>query len=186
MTPDSATGSYLTAADFLKRFDVRTTGQLCADDNTQPDATALEDSNTVYGANLLAALQGASGQLESALFVSNMYAYADLQSLTGVSLEYLKDIVAGLTVRRLYYRRGGLKPSDLAEERYQQAMEAIQKLHNGEAIFSFVQTGDAGLPDNHYLNLVDIQRNDLMPFSYQRVFGIRNNQRSTLNPFRGQ
>ena len=194
LTPDSATNSYLTPADFFTRFDIRTTAMLCSDDNStagvpQPAgnastadweayiaalAVALEGT-TPYSTNLAAALSGGSGQLESSLFISNRYQTADLQDLTGVSLEFLKDIVAPLAAMRLYRRRGGKKPDEVTTERYAESLVMLKNLETGEQILSFVQTEAAGLPENQAITAMQVIQNQYMTTQYARVFGCRTN-----------
>lgn len=195
--PNSALSPYITVTDFLARFDLRTVAQLVSDDNTfagvngdptNPANVAIIEANlnlspiptNVYSYNLNISFLGASGRLEAALLIGNRYQPSDLQNLNGSSLEYLKDIIAGLAIMRLYRRRGGMNPSEVATDRYEEAIKAIEELEQGHQIFSFVQVQDAGLPDNAILTIQEIAQRSFMTWQYQRFFGLRGNVRRNL------
>ena len=79
--------AYASVADLKKRFDVRTLGDLASDDGTQ-----VASANLPADENVLAALDDASGEIDSAVLVARRYTTSDLTALTGNSLAYLKRL----------------------------------------------------------------------------------------------
>lgn len=188
LTPNSSLTPYIQPSELLSRYDYRAVGMLVSDDNTICSYTTpatqtyanilaqISNTSTIYYANFNTTALGASGELESACLKGDRYQPPDLQALItqgGVSAGYLKDIVAALQVMRLYNRRGGLQPSDLAVKRYEVAQAELLNLANGSSIFSFQETEDAGVPDSAYLTHFQILRQQFMPTAYRRAFGIR-------------
>lgn len=133
--------SYATAADLVKRKDARLLGQLCSDDGTTVPADQLEDD-----ANLLAALDDASGEIEAALLQGQRYTVADLEGLSGNSAAYLARLCCDIAFGYLFDRR----PNFVDDPRYEQAMEnrrkALDRLRLGEHIFNIDSAKEAGVP----------------------------------------
>jgi hypothetical protein len=125
----------------------------------------------------LTALSSASGELESACLRSKIYSVSDLQSLNGVSLEYLKDIVSRIAMMKLYKRRNGPNPSETTVEEYNSAMKSLEELAGGTRIFAFNETEEAGLPANFYMNPWNQIQNRMVSSTWQRSFGVRQNMR---------
>jgi phage gp36-like protein len=120
--------------------DVKTIGDLVYDDQTQATQSQLLTDPT-----LNFALMRASGELESAAAVANRYQPADLQALlaqNGVSAFYLKGIVADLAAFYLTNRRWRFN-QDITKP-YEMAVAVLEKLRNGDAIFTFVEVENAG------------------------------------------
>lgn len=169
MTPNSSSTPYITVNDFLARNDFRDVGQLVNDDNTQSTPSQLQTNP-----NLAVALAEASGELESACLSSQKYAVADLQNLNGMSLEYMKSILSAIVIYRLYQRRHGPQPSDFVVNSYMKAMDALNQLRSGVAIFSFSEVEAAGNPITQFMTPADWAGLNLLSWRWPRSFGIRN------------
>jgi hypothetical protein len=176
-TSNSVATPYITGAEFLARNDINRVAMLAADDQTIPTLSQLNDATTPYGQNLLAALMGASGEIESSLFVSDRYRGVDLNNLTGVSLSFLKDIVAALAMERLQRRRGVSNIGKNDQERYEKAHTNLTDLETGRMILSFQEVETAGLPTDATLNAAQVSDRDLLSRQMSRFFGQRYNQR---------
>lgn len=136
MTPASSSSAYATGADAVKYFDARFLGDLCADDGTR-----VSEAGLASDAKMAAALEAASGEVESAALKGARYRVADLQAMTGMSLGLLKRTVCRLAVGSLLWRRSptGPKPEMLRDEE-----ERLQALAMGLRIFGFEETQDVG------------------------------------------
>lgn len=144
-TPLSGDTPYLSADRVWLYRDQRTVLELLADDDTVPTTTDAENSGTGPGAKLLAALQGASGEVEEHALVGGKYAPADLAALTGNIKVRLEGLVADLAFWRLSKRRWPrLKPEDVSGA--EEALDALKRLADGETMFGTVQAVEAGLP----------------------------------------
>lgn len=136
-TPTSAANGYADNADALAFHDRRLLAQLVSDTGSEVTVEALPTDP-----NLAKLLRSASGRLESAALSGKRYTVADLQALTGSSLEYLKQIVVDLAVGRLLWRR---YPERGKPDIYHAAEEVLHQLIMGEAIFGLVEVQDAGV-----------------------------------------
>lgn len=162
----SSATAYCSVAEFLKRSDLRTVGQLASDTNV-----AVAEADLPYNVNVLAALDDASGMLESACLAGERYTPVDLLGLTGVTAAFLRMLVSTLAMGRLVMRRPDKKypmPPD-----YEEALAWLDRLRLGERVFSILETQKAG----HY-QIDDIREQDLVKLNlatYQamRLFGVR-------------
>lgn len=158
--------SYLSTAEFLKRCDVRTVAQLCSDDGTEIDHTAL-----LTNANLLAALLDASGAVESACLRGARYSPTDLAGLTGAAQGYLFRLIGRLTTCYIWERRPDLSSEPPAY--YKATLDALSNLEKGVAIFGIQEVADAGiLTTERILPPIVEQRNEVS-LQAQRLFGRR-------------
>lgn len=132
--------AYATAADMIARYDVRTIGDLVFDDGTAADSSDISSSSVVT-----AALDDAAGEIEAALLRGGRYTRADLQSLTGNSLSYLKRINCKLAFWYLWERRPAWD-NDQYEQSKADARRVIQQLASGQEIFDLDKVVDAGTP----------------------------------------
>lgn len=132
--------------------------------------------------NFLEALNAASGELESACLRASIYKVIDLQSLTGVSLSYLKKIVSNIAMMLIYTMRDGPAPSEMVTKNYNDAMDALQALSEGKQIFAFSQTEQAGLPTVYRMQPYNQIQNRMVSSTWRRSFGIRQNM---INPWGG-
>ena len=145
MQPISSQTAYITPADFLARKDQRSVGQYCSFDG-QDVLTYAELVGPPVNVTLAAALNTASGALESAVLTSQHYAVTDLQALDGMSLEYMKTILSDIAMYEIVCNRPTNNPPETVSQKYQLALQALQDLSDGKRIFAFQETADAGLP----------------------------------------
>lgn len=130
--------AYATSADLIKRYDSRDIAML-ASDTGSPSAGIATDPNVTE------ALLDASGEIDSALMVSKMYAATDLTSLTGNSAAKLKRLTCDLAMSFLFARR-----PLFGFEKYEAARKMsdghLDRLRKGENIFDLQAIKDAGVP----------------------------------------
>ncbi len=173
-TPVTSATPYASPSDFINRVDVNFLGLMVRDDDTQATPTDL-----LSDPKLLVALLGSSGMVEAACLRAERYSAIDLNTLItvgGASAELLKDIVCGLAIQRLRWRRGLMEA--MTYPLAQQAVMWLQALSDGEMIFSFAETVQAGLPatsrdtaQNMFYDTPTLLTNNV------RMWGIRANRR---------
>lgn len=134
--------AYASIADMLKRYDVRTIGDLINDDGTKANAAAVAaDANGV----IAAALETAAGEIDSACFRGKRYTPTDLAGLTGNSLALLKHLNCKIAFWLLWERRPVWD-----QDQYEQAKNAprgmLDQLKRGESIFEVAAVEEAGNP----------------------------------------
>lgn len=180
LTPNSAASSYATPADMLVHYDIRTVADLVNDQGTRTGGSpnpipASVEANTT----LIKIMNAAAGIIEAACLRSVRYAVADLQALTGCSKEFLIQINCDLAMGLLYRRRpdkGQIPPFFTA------AMAWLEQLANGEAVFAFAETEDAGLPRAYVETAQDVIERSMVAQQACRYFGVTADE---LNPFNG-
>lgn len=133
--------AYAEPADMIARYDVRTLGDLVADDGTRVDATTLLTDD-----NLQAALDDASGEFEAAMQQLRRYTPAELAALTGNSLALRKRIVCKLAMGMLWERRQYID-LEKAEEAMDAARKIMERLRKGEILFDVTANVEAGVPE---------------------------------------
>lgn len=133
--------AYATAADLINYTDARWLGDMASDDGKRVPATELTDSGKIT-----AALETASGLVESSCLQGKRYSTTDLSGLTGNSLAYLKMIVCDVAAWRLSERRRYIDPKDY-ESRHTLAMEHLNALRNGSQVFNVADNLTAGVID---------------------------------------
>ena len=157
---------YAAPTDFFERYDVRDIGQLASDNGSEIPESALATD-----ANVLTALDDASGDIDTALVVSNRYLTTELEGLTGNSLAKLKRITCDLAMAYMLGRRPAADPEKL-EAFEKRATTHLERLRNGENVFNLADQKSAGNPsidgptlvrfDDH-LNLVRDRVNNYYP-----------------------
>ncbi len=156
---------YCTPAQAINYFDSTMLGQLTDDTGVQ-----LTEAQLAASPKLLAALSSASGQINSAIRVSNRYQVSDIQSLTGDDAEMLARLTAWLAIPILMGRRN---PSLDNYPEIEEAQTFLQMIRYGERIFDVAEAAEAGLPKQ-----VDFTSSNSIPktSSYCRAgrfFGVR-------------
>jgi hypothetical protein len=140
-TLDTAASSYITAAEFLKRYDYRTIARYCSDTDTAITLAALPTN-----VNLLALLNDASGILEMAVLRGARYTASQIANLTGVAKAARDRIIADVAICLVYERR-----PDIFDHRepvcYTRAMSLIDALAEGKTIFGYATVTAASLVD---------------------------------------
>lgn len=147
-TTASSTTPYCSAEKFFQFF----APQLAADvlratpDAPRPSYMAMLDSTNPAGAKLLVFLSRGAGEIEAVCAIARRYSPADLQALSGMSATLLQGLNAARTMWALYQRLkpGSARPEDCPGAKESEAM--LRDLRDGQKIFTFEETMDAGLP----------------------------------------
>lgn len=149
--------AYATAADLMKRKDVRVLGDLVSDNSVRvkkPDLSTDE--------NLLAALMDASGEIEAAVLQAKRYTTDQLAALTGNSKQYLISLTCTIAFGLLHERRTSNDEDDGGrEEAQKRARQALESLRKGQTIFDVEEVKEAGLPSTHEPTVTSIQNLNL-------------------------
>ncbi len=158
--------AYASIADMLKRYDVRTVGDLINDDGTAADSVAVAaDANGV----IAAALETAAGEIESACLRGKRYTVADLTALTGNSLALLKHLNCKIAFWLLWERRPVWD-----QDQYEQAKNAprgmLDQLKRGESIFDVPAVETAGNPSVTGPTRADLTRLNLIRDRLHRYY----------------
>lgn len=173
-TFSSSSASLCPASAFLKRYDIRSVADLLSRDGTRIGGTVPATATVEADVNLIAALKSGSGMLESACTKGGRYTVADLESLTGNSLELLYSIVSDLTMARLIQSRPDKRiPLPPA---YQEALAWLDQLAEGERIFGIQEAMDAGRADHENEDAADVEARNLATYQADRFFGRRANR----------
>lgn len=133
--------AYATPAQMLQRFDARVVGDLVSD-----NGIAAGPAELLSNANLQAALDDASGEIEAALLQGQRYTTADLSALTANSAKYLVRLTCKIAFGLLWERRPWADDGDQREQAIDQARKAVDQLRRGEHVFDVAAVKDAGLP----------------------------------------
>lgn len=153
-----------TAADLAKRYDLEAIKDLASDTGT-PVADITKDPN------VLAALRGSSGRLQSAVFNAGNYDKDDLKLYDeddgrGLQLddfEYLKDIVCDLAMLRLLKRRPEKFGDDMLKSLRESTEETLELIRSGKNIFNLPLPISAGLPTVDGPTAVTYSRLNMIP-----------------------
>ncbi len=151
--------AYASSADLIARFDVRIIQDLASDTGTQVSAGDLSSD-----AKVSASLDDASGKIDSALTVAQIYTTDDLEGLTGNSLALLKRITCELAMVFLIGRRQE-KFLDESLAQVEEKSEAyLDRIRKGERLFGSVEDAvTAGLPTVGGMTAVEYNELNLMP-----------------------
>lgn len=175
--PVSSSEPYVSASDFLKRYDARTIGQLMSDESPAgrtPTVDELTNANTVPGGRLSELLKDASGMLEIALLKGGRYTIADLEALTANQAAFIKRVVGDLALGLCYQRRPATDTPIPTQT--QVAMNVLDMLANGDRILGLQGAIDA----SHMTLTTDTPDNVLtrnsMVIEMQGYFGTRGNR----------
>lgn len=147
-TPDSATTPYCTAAQMLLCYARSLVADVLrqTENSPPPSYLAMLDDTNPAGIKLLYHMGVGAGEIEAACLVANRYTPADLQALTGVSLTLLQKLNAA---RAMWSLSQNLKPMTARPEEIPMARESaefLRELRDGEMIFGFVESAEAGQP----------------------------------------
>ena len=154
--------AYASITDLITRRDKRLIGELMGDMNDTPTDAELLASTT-----LEALLVDASGQVESAMLSGKRYEPADLESLTGNSLGFLKKIVCTIAMADLYERRPGYH-MEQAKAYTELAQAYLKSLRNGENLFNLDSHASAANPDTTAPSVVDYTNLNFYPEQMNR------------------
>lgn len=148
--------AYASSSDLAARFDERTIKDLASD--TGAPVTDISTSGRVT-----AALDDASGRVDSAMLVGGMYSTDQLAALTGNSLAMLKRITCELAMVYLVEARPGRYASDQLEKQKETCEDFLDRLRKGERLFNVQAAIDAGKPTIDGPTTVDYTRLQLIP-----------------------
>jgi hypothetical protein len=166
-TPNTSATGYCTVAQMLTFCDPRPLCDLCSVDETRLTAAALQ-TNPILLANLLAS----SGVFESAATTGGRYTPADLAALTGAGQALLQRLVAKHAEGEIYR----IRKQPLPDEDYDEIVRPggwLSMLENGERIFPFQETQDAGRMKEQEVVESDIQARRLATTQARRYWGAR-------------
>ena len=122
--------AYATVAELKVRFDVRTLGDLAGDTGVSvPGVSLLTD------ANVLAVLDDASGEIESAILVGKRYTTIQLTALTGNANSYLVRICCEIAMHLLVERRLYSATADHSQRMLDRYTQRLDDLRTGRRIF---------------------------------------------------
>ena len=172
VTLNSATSSYLSVANLLIRVDARWIADLVSDTGSRVAVDSLATNATLLGI-----IKGACGELESVCAVGRRYDKAALTTIAAsgtMAAELMLDILSDLTVRRLWRRRPdkGNPPGE-----YQRVEEHLQKLRDGERIFSTSEHQEAGLVQSRVPTPRELNEKHFAYREASRFFGPRSEDR---------
>ncbi len=174
LTPNSSATAYAAPSDLFLRYDIRTIADLVSDTGSRLGGSPNPNAATVAASpRLLTLLLVNSGRVEASCVKGQRYLPTDLQALTGVSKQYLVQIVCALTMGDLFRARPDIGKPD---ETYQEACESLKALADGEQIFAFVETEAAGVMENQVNTPGDVENRFLTTVQMRRLFGRRNNE----------
>jgi hypothetical protein len=166
-TVNTSLTSYAPAAEILKRGDWRVFADLCSDTGARLATSAV----VLTDPNFLALLLDASGELEAACLVSQRYQPVDLAALTGVAQARLYRLLYRLMVLLAYERR---PDRQLEQPWLQEKVEQdLQALREGQRIFSFTETQDAGLLHHDTETAAVVERRDGVVVQAEDFFGVQ-------------
>lgn len=173
-TPVSSLTGYCTPAEFLIFRDFRTVVDLCSDENGRPLKSDFVDDSTVCGQIAIACLLAASGKLESAVLAGGRYTPDDLAALTGSQAQFIKGLVADLSIWEFYKRRPDITTPIPPE--YEEAKAVINAIADGTAIFGLQENIDAGHLQLTVETPANVEARNLITLQAERLFGRRANR----------
>lgn len=143
--------AYADFQDLIARYDANEVSEL-ASDVSSPEGD-LENS-----ARITAALDDASGRIESSALVGGFYTVADLESLTGNSQSFLKRITCDLAYAFLLQARPGKYSDETRKQIFEQSESWLKMLREGANIFNISRTVSASIPSVDGPTAVEHQR----------------------------
>lgn len=150
-TPLSTTAAYCSAADLFVYHDWEQVADfLKAGQAPRPSKADLLNSSSEAGAALARYLLLGAGRIESMCLIGRRYSPEDLQALHATataSREALVKLNADLAFWYCAQRRQPGTADPKAVPGALEAAELLKALRDGEAVFGFEETADAGLPD---------------------------------------
>ena len=165
---------YLTAAQFLSRYDKRTSLEWASDDDDP-----LTEAEFIASTMINDLLLEASGEVESACLMGERYSVVDLQALTGATGQLLKGIVGGLFLGKLWGRRPRT-PAEAFPTATQQSQGYMEQLYMGRRIFGLTTVMEAGRIEHEVMTPRDIEERNFTSSKIRRWLGMRANMEPTL------
>lgn len=113
----------------------------------RPSIGEMLNSSSTAGSMLNSFLLAGAGRIESVCLIGRRYTPEDLQALTGASAQMLVKLNADVSFWQLNQRRQPVSSDPRNVPGAMDAVELMKALRDGEAIFGFVESANAGLPD---------------------------------------
>lgn len=157
-----------TAAEMVKRYDVRLLGDLVGDAGVRVGPSELVDDP-----NLQQAIDDAWGEILAALLMSQRYSEADLAGLSGESQKYLVRINCQIALGNLQERRGWKEDDTRAAAHVAAANRArkeLEDLRTGKKVLNVEAVTAAGLPEIRQPTVSSVRRNNLAVDEARRGF----------------
>ena len=155
--------AYATSVDLATQYDETTLKDLCVD-NGVPEVTLSTNAKIVY------ALDRATGEINAAVLVGNLYTVEILEALEGPDLKYLKALCCELALSYLILGRPEKYGSEATKDCRQSVKETLDMLRRGERVFNVDANKEAGLPTIDGPRAVDYQRLNLIPNRTQNFY----------------
>jgi hypothetical protein len=142
--------AFASSADMIARYDVRTLGDLLADDGSRVASGGMA-ANT----RLTAALKSATGRLKAAILRAERYSVDEIENMQDSahadydeeSSEYLKTLTCAVAFWEIWKAKPQ-KQNDSSHRKdvRKEADEAIKLMQSGEEVFNVPRATDAGTP----------------------------------------
>lgn len=146
--------AYASVNDLMARKDRNTVIDLASDTGSQVDDFEIDP-------NIEAALDDASGAIESALLVGGQYTVTDLTGLEDNAKATLTRLTCEIAMAYLFDRRPGYQP-EAAEKALQRADAILTQFRRGELMFGLPAHIAAGLPSVDGPTVVDYNRLNML------------------------
>lgn len=144
--------AFATAADMIARFDSRTLGDLCSDDDHR-----VSEAGLLTNDKMTVALDSATGKILAATLRAARYSRDDLDTLTGESLALLIDMTCRVALWNLWQRKPYAEDQQRTFSK-QNADESLELLRKGDHVFDVAAAIEAGLPNVETISREVIQR----------------------------
>lgn len=155
--------AYATASDLINQYDETTLNDLCVDDGV-PETSLDTNSKVTW------ALDRATGEINAAVLVGQLYTVETLLALSGESEVYLKSLCCELAMAYLILRRPEKYGSEATKEFRQSIKDTLDMFRRGERVFDVAANKEAGLPTIDGPRAVDYQRLNLLPNRTQNFY----------------
>jgi len=170
----SSTALLCPVAEFLKRVDRVAVAKLASDVPGVP----VDQGSLASDPNVLAALQDASGLVESACSVGGRYSQADIAAIlaapTTAACGMLYRIVADIAWAGLFERRPNKDiPTPPSMER---SLTWLDMLADGKRIFPFLQSEDAGVMQRVEATVDDVDQRNGAVYQARPFWGTRSDR----------
>jgi phage gp36-like protein len=161
--------AYALPTDLINRYDEQTLKDLVSDTGTpEVDLTA--------NPKILAALDDASGMIDAAVTVGEMYQVTELEALTGTAKAFLSRLTCDLAMQFLQSRRASPEMLEWLAQQRKMTDDVLNQIRNGGRVFGLAANRDAGLPKadgptavaHSNLNLITTRTKNYYPSVAQR------------------
>lgn len=153
-TPKTVTTTstpYCSADELFDYHDPEQVADMLVDGQApRPTIEQMLSSSDKYGLMVTRFLRAASGRVESACLVAKIYTVPDLQALYAATDTAGRELLVKLTADLCYWLMCQRRQPNSGDPRNVpgavEVADLLNQLRDGQRIFSFVETQDAGLP----------------------------------------